>query len=211
MSHVLHRTRATSYVYNQFYVHGDEDKSCLREHLRHFQQQHVGGHFFRCLADALSHSWGLSCTEPVTAGCSFKKKRRNKKKPISALVATQTTRQWDESHEHVIFFQTAVESPALDTLSDKHSEAEQEWKKKKTSPMGKKQICWGWILRDKHCYHISKKNTHFNCFIQLKHLAVLPCKLPVSKKLKKRKRKEKKCWQLSNKWENGPNNTLTGG
>lgn len=79
MSHVLHRTRATSYVYNQFYVHGDEDKSCLREHLRHFQQQHVGGHFFRCLADALSHSWGLSCTEPVTAGCSFKKKEEIKR------------------------------------------------------------------------------------------------------------------------------------
>lgn len=79
MSHVLHRTRATSYVYNQFYVHGDEDKSCLREHLRHFQQQHVGGHFFRCLADALSHSWRLSCTEPVTAGCSFKKKEEIKR------------------------------------------------------------------------------------------------------------------------------------
>lgn len=147
----------------------------------------MGGHFFRCLAHTLSHSWGLSCTEPVTTGCSFLKKKETNL--CSGGNTNNTSRRWISQARYL--FQTAVESPALDTLSDKHSEAEQGWKKKKLHPWGRNKSVEDGYSGTHTVPTFPRKILILIASFSHKLLAVLLCKLPVSKKLKKKKKKER--------------------
>lgn len=146
----------------------------------------MGGHFFRCLAHTLSHSWGLSCTEPVTTGCSFLKKKETNL--CSGGNTNNTSRRWISQARYL--FQTAVESPALDTLSDKHSEAEQGWKKKKLHPWGRNKSVEDGYSGTHTVPTFPRKILILIASFSHKLLAVLLCKLPVSKKLKKKKKKK---------------------
>ena len=150
----------------------------------------MGSHFFRCLAHILSHSWGLSCTEPITAGCSFKKK---KKKPISALVATETTRQWDESHKHVIFFKPWLNHQHWTLfLTNTVRQSRSGKKKKKLHPWRRNKSVEDGYFRTHTVPTFPRKILILIASFSHKLLAVLLCRLPVSKKLKKKKKKKKK-------------------